>query len=82
MSTVTDILNKSKQAKPKLDYADLSKRKGILSGALLGTAAGFIFGLAKHKNLIVSTLVGASIGGILATTVLSFQFNQDEETEE
>jgi drug/metabolite transporter (DMT)-like permease len=48
----------------------MKRRKGTINGALIGMAGGLLVGLTRNYNLISSAVVGALLGGLIATVIL------------
>lgn len=48
------------------DDPNYQKRSATISGSIIGLAGGAYYGFAKKKNLLVTSLIGAVAGGIIA----------------
>lgn len=64
------ILDKLKDLKSTSNSLDMKRRKGTINGALIGMAGGLLVGLTRNYNLISSAVVGALLGGLVATVIL------------
>lgn len=65
--TGKDILNKVSSIKGQNpDDPNYQRRSATISGSVIGLAGGAYYGFAKKKNLLVSAIIGAMAGGIVA----------------
>jgi len=70
MAEAKEILDKLKDLKSTSNSLEMKRRKGTINGALIGMAGGLLIGLTKNYNLISSAVVGALLGGLVATVIL------------
>jgi hypothetical protein len=70
MAEAKEILDKLKDLKSTSNSLEMKRRKGTINGALMGMAGGLLIGLTKNYNLISSAVVGALLGGLVATVIL------------
>ena len=70
MAEAKEILDKLKDLKSNSNSLDMKRRKGTINGALIGMAGGLLVGLTRNYNLISSAVVGALLGGLVATVIL------------
>lgn len=64
------ILDKLKDLKSTSNSLEMKRRKGTINGALIGMAGGLLIGLTRNYNLVSSAVVGALLGGLVATVIL------------
>ena len=70
MAEAKQILDKLKDLKSTSNSLEMKRRKGTINGALIGMAGGLLVGLTHNYNLISSAVVGALLGGLIATVIL------------
>jgi drug/metabolite transporter (DMT)-like permease len=70
MAEAKQILDKLKDLKSTSNSLEMKRRKGTINGALIGMAGGLLVGLTRNYNLISSAVVGALLGGLIATVIL------------
>jgi len=70
MAEAKQILDKLKDLKSTSNSLEMKRRKGTINGALIGMAGGLLVGLTRNYNLISSAVVGALLGGLVATVIL------------
>jgi drug/metabolite transporter (DMT)-like permease len=70
MAEAKEILDKLKDLKSTSNSLEMKRRKGTINGALIGMAGGLLVGLTRNYNLISSAVVGALLGGLVATVIL------------
>lgn len=66
-ATGQDLLNRAAAIKGdnSLDIT-YQKNKTLLNGGLIGAAGGFYFGYVKKQNMLVTGMLGAVVGMIIA----------------
>lgn len=70
MAEAKQILDKLKDLKSTSNSFEMKRRKGTINGALIGMAGGLLVGLTRNYNLVSSAVVGALLGGLVATVIL------------
>ena len=70
MAEAKQILDKLKDLKSTSNSLEMKRRKGTINGALIGMAGGLLVGLTRNYNLVSSAVVGALLGGLIATVIL------------
>jgi hypothetical protein len=70
MAEAKQILDKLKDLKSTSNSLEMKRRKGTINGALIGMAGGLLVGLTRNYNLVSSAVVGALLGGLVATVIL------------
>jgi len=70
MAEAKQLLDKLKNLKSNSDTFEMKRRKGTISGAMIGVAGGLLIGYARNYNLVSSAIVGALIGGIATNLIL------------
>ena len=70
MAEAKEILDKLKDLKSTSNSLEMKRRKGTINGALIGMAGGLLVGLTRNYNLVSSAVVGALLGGLVATVIL------------
>ncbi len=70
MAEAKEILDKLKDLKSTSNSLDMKRRKGTINGALIGMAGGLLIGFTRNYNLVSSAVVGALLGGLVATVIL------------
>ena len=70
MAEAKEILDKLKDLKSTSNSLEMKRRKGTINGALIGMAGGLLIGFTRNYNLVSSAVVGALLGGLVATVIL------------
>jgi hypothetical protein len=70
MAEAKAILEKLKNTKSTSDNLEMKRKKGTISGALIGVAGGLLIGYTRNYNLLTSAIVGALVGGVVTTLIL------------
>ena len=65
MTEVKDIVNKDKRE------LIMMTSKASVNGAVTGLVVGMMFGFYKQKNIYVSGLVGAVLGGVATALIVN-----------
>jgi hypothetical protein len=70
MAEAKEILDKLTDLKSTSNSLEMKRRKGTINGALIGMAGGLLIGFTRNYNLVSSAVVGALLGGLVATVIL------------
>jgi F0F1-type ATP synthase assembly protein I len=70
MAEAKDILEKLKNLKSSSNSFEMKRRKGTISGAMIGVAGGLLIGYYRNYNLISSAIIGALVVGIATNLIL------------
>lgn len=76
MEEAEKIINNVKSLKSSSQSMAMKKRKGTVTGSMIGAGVGMLYGLTKNYSLVSSAIVGAILGGLAAHLILP---NIDEE---
>jgi len=69
-TTVNEMKDEvDKIAKSNIVHDIVNKSKGSVNGILIGGGIGLLIGLVSKKNALVTTVLGATIGGFLAVKI-------------
>jgi uncharacterized membrane protein len=70
MEQAEKIINNVKSLKSNSQSMSMKKKKGTVTGSLIGAGVGMLYGLTKNYNIISSAIVGAVIGGLATHLIL------------
>lgn len=73
LTTAKEIVNKDKKD------IFLQRTSASVNGAVTGLVFGLLIGHYKNKNLYISALVGAIIGGVASNILISPKTKKDEK---
>lgn len=76
MEQAEKIINNVKSLKSNSQSMAMKKKKGTVTGSLIGAGVGMLYGLTKNYSIISSAIVGAIIGGLATHLILP---SMDEE---
>lgn len=76
MEEAEKIINNVRSLKSSSQSMAMKKRKGTVTGSMIGAGVGMLYGLTKNYSLISSAIVGAILGGLAAHLILP---NLEEE---
>lgn len=66
----SDVLSSTSQSVSKPVTTITKLTEGTITGAIIGTVGGVMFGIYNHKNVYLSGFVGMLIGGVVSKVIV------------
>lgn len=70
MTTGKDLINSVSALQGSKGEIGAMKNKAVVSGAVIGMLGGFYYGYAKKHNMLVTGIMGALAGAIIAGVLM------------